>query len=275
MRSTRTVLGIGLVLLWVGAARAQGSFYGQFVKELAQTEKLDVADLNTSVVAAMQKAQATDPETAKTIIEDRVDPCAGGHLLLAAALLKAWNAPALVTAVEVDAARVQAEREENTAISSLTASNDLAWTQNDKALPMPLNLRHPSVKLAVQSSDVLPALNGQPLKITGLKGLKYKLQIDGERIGTFSRQELEEGVNLAEWPTPMVKQAQAVHDLTLKSNHIHFVCWRELQVLLAKTPLPHVSQAIEALGRVEADLLALQRQTAQPKPHRYELLPQE
>jgi lysophospholipase L1-like esterase len=249
--------------------------YGQFVKQLAQAEKLDVADLNTSVVAVLEKARATDPETAKTIIGDRVHPGYGGHLLLAAALLKAWNAPALVTAVEIDAARVQAVREENTAISDLKASNGLTWTQNDKTLPMYLNLRHPSVKLAVQCSDVLSALNWQPLKITGLKGLRYRLQIDGGRIGTFSRQELEEGVNLAALPTPMASQAEAVHSLTLKRNHIHFVCWRELQVVLAKDPLPHVPQAIEALDRVEADLLALQRQTAQPKPHRYELLPQE
>ena len=34
--------------------------YGQFVKELAQKEKLDVADLNASVVAALEKAKATD-----------------------------------------------------------------------------------------------------------------------------------------------------------------------------------------------------------------------
>lgn len=249
--------------------------YGQFVKELAETKKLDVADLNTSVVAALQKAQAADPETARTIIADRVHPGQGGHLLLAASLLKAWNAPALVTAVEVDAARVQVVREENTAISDLKESNGLTWTQNDKALPMFIRLKHPSVKLAVQCSDVLPALNWQPLKITGLKELKYKLQIDGALIGTFSRQQLDEGVNLAELPTPMAKQADEVHTLTAKRNHIHWVSWRELQVILAPLPLPHRSEAIEALGRVEADLLALQRQTAQPKPHRYELLPQE
>ena len=70
----------------------------------------------------------------------------------------------------------------------------------------------------------------------------------------------------------MAKQAQAVHDLTLKHNNIHFTRWRELQVALAQQPLPHLSQAIEALDNVEADLVAQQRQAAQPKTHRYELL---
>ncbi len=249
--------------------------YGQFVKELAQKETLDMADLNASVVAALEKANTADPETAKKIIQDRVHPGPGGHLLMAAALLKAWNAPALVTAVEIDAARIRTVHAANTAVSDLKASSGLTWAQNDKALPMPLNLKDPALKLALQSSDFLQALDWQPLKVVGLKGQRYQLKIDGEEVGTFSGQQLAEGVNLSDLSTPMAKQAQAVHDLTLKHNNIHALRWRELQVSLAQQPLPHVSQAIEALDQVDADLVALQREAAQPKLHRYELLPQE
>ena len=92
--------------------------------------------------------------------------------------------------------------------------------------------------------------------------------------GTFTRQQLEEGLNLAQWPTPMVQQAQAVHSLTLKHNNIHATCWRELKVALAQESLPHLAQAVEALNNLEADLVAQQRETAQPKAHHYELLPQ-
>lgn len=249
--------------------------YGQYIKELAQKEKLDAADLNASVVAALEKAKATDAENAKKIIGDRVHPGPSGHLLMAEALLKAWNAPAVVTAVEIDAAKVQAVRAENAAVADLKESNGLTWTQNDKALPMPLDLKDAVMKLAVQSSDFLRAMDWQPLKVTGLKGQKYALKIDGEQVGTFSTQQLTDGVNLAELPTPMVRQAQAVHDLTVKHNNLHAVRWRELQVVLGQQPLPHVPQAIEALDNVGADLVAQQRLLAQPKPHRYELLPQD
>jgi len=249
--------------------------YGQFVKELAQKEKLDVADLNASIVAALEKAKATDAKTAEKIIGDRVHPGPGGHLLMAEALLKAWNAPALVTSVEIDADKVQTVRVENTAVSDLKESNGLAWTQSDKALPMPLNLKDPAMKLAIQSSDFLQALDWQPLKVTGLKGQRYQLKIDSEEVRTFTRPQLEEGVNLADLSTPMAKQAQAVHDLTLKHNNVHFTRWRELQVPLAQQSLPHLSQAIEALDNLEADLVAQQRQAAQPKPRHYELLLQE
>ena len=249
--------------------------YGQFVKELAQKEKLDVADLNTSIVAALEKAKATDAKTAEKIIADRVHPGPGGHLLMAEALLKAWNAPAVVTAVEIDAAKVQTVRMENTAVSDLKGSNGLTWTQADKALPMPLNLKDPAMRLAIQSADFLQALDWQPLKVTGLKGQRFVLKIDGDTVGTFTRQQLEEGVNLADLSTPMAKQAQAVHDLTLKHNNIHFTRWRELQVALGQQTLPHLSQATEALDNLEADLVAQQRQAAQPKTRQYELLPQE
>jgi hypothetical protein len=50
-----------------------------------------------------EKAKATDAEQAKKIIPDRVHPGASGHLLMAAELLKSWQAPALVSGVEIDA----------------------------------------------------------------------------------------------------------------------------------------------------------------------------
>jgi lysophospholipase L1-like esterase len=249
--------------------------YGQYVKDLAQKEELDLADLNTSVVAALEKAKATDGELAKEIIRDRVHPGPGGHLLMAEALLKAWNAPALVTAVELDAAKVQAVRADNTTVSDLKEANGLTWTQSDRALPMPLDSRDRVLKLAVQSSDFVQALDQQPLKVTGLKASRYLLKIDGDEVGTLSREQLEQGVNLAELPTPMVRQAQAVHDLTRKHNDLHAVRWRELQVTLAGQPLPHLPQALEALDNLEADLVAQQRATAQPPTRHYELLSQD
>ncbi len=249
--------------------------YGQFVKDLTQKERFDVADLNASVVAALEKAKATDAEIAKKIIADRVHPGPSGHLLMAEALLKAWNAPALVTAVEIDAAKAQTVRTENTAVRHVKEAGGLTWAQDDKALPMPLDLKDPVFKLALQSSDFLQALDWQPLKVTGLKSQRYLLKIDGEEVGTFSRQQLEEGLNLAELATPMVKQAQAVHDLTVKHNNVHAARWRELQVALAQQSLPHLPQAIEALDNLEADLVAQQRLTGQPRTRHYELLPQE
>jgi len=246
--------------------------YGQFVKELAGREGLNVADLNTPVVAALEKAKAADPANAQKIIPDRVHPGASGHLLMAEALLKSWNAPATVTAVEIDAAGKRVVRAENTRVSELRGESGLSWTQVDRALPMPLDPKDPLLALAVRSSDFVQALNQQPLKVTGLTAASYALRIDGEAIGKFSSQQLAEGINLAVLATPMAKQAASVHALTLKHNNIHFARWRQVQAPLADDRLARKQAALAALDKLEDDVVAQQRAAAQPKPRRYELM---
>ena len=248
--------------------------YGEFVKQAGEREGLNVADMNTPVVAALEKAKAADADLAQKIVPDRVHPGPGGHLLMAEALLKAWNAPATVTTVEIDAASKRLVNAENATVAGLDNANGVAWTETDNALPMPVNLNDPVVALAVRSSDFVDALDREELKVTGLSAPRYDLKIDGEEVGTFSNQQLGEGINLAVLATPMAKQAMAVHELTLKHNNIHFARWRQIQVPLEKEESPHKEGALQTLDLLESDLILEQRATAQPKARRYSLTPQ-
>jgi lysophospholipase L1-like esterase len=245
--------------------------YGDFLKELATQQKLTVADLNTSVVAALQKANAADAAAAARIVPDRVHPGPGGHLLMAEALLKAWNAPAVVSSVELDAGRKEAVRQVNVKLSDLRWGKEMSWTQTDEALPMPFDMRDATIALSVRSSDFVETLNQQPLKIRGLASGRYTLRIDGEPVGSFGAEQLAAGINLAELPTPMSRQAAEVHALTLKHNNIHFSRWRQVQVPMEKDLTPHVHEAMDALDVLEADLVQEQRAAAQTRPHKFEL----
>ncbi len=247
--------------------------YGQFVRETAQRLGLDTADLNSPIVAALQKAKATDPALAQRIVPDRVHPAAPGHLLMAGALLRAWNAPGTVSSVEIDAASGRVTRTENCTVTDLGTGDALSWTQVDRALPMPLDLKDPVSALAIKSSDFVQALDQQPLKVTGLRGSDYVLLIDGDEVGTYSKEALAEGVNLATLPTPMARQAAAVHALTLKHNNIHFARWRQVQLPLENDQLVQEPLVLGALDSLEAELVQQQRAAAQPKPHRFELRP--
>jgi lysophospholipase L1-like esterase len=251
--------------------------YSQFVKELAEREKLGVADLNSPIVAALEKAKATDAELAKKIIPDRVHPGPGGHLLMAAELLKSWHAPALVSAVEIDASAKKLADAKRTEVSGLKAGDEISWTQLDEALPMPVDLGDPIVALAVKSSDFLQALNQQTLKVTGLSSGSFDLKIDGDGMGSFTREQLAEGINLATLPTPMAKQAAEVHKLTLQHNNIHFQRWRQVQVPLEEGRTPRVQKAVRdlmaALDEEEAEVLKEQRAAAQPRRHQFQLVP--
>jgi len=198
---------------------------------------------------------------------------------MAEAFLKAWHAPALVTAVEIDAAGKRVVRGDNTQVGDLKTGDPKAgaavsWTQTDGALPLPADWNDPVVALAVKSSDVMEALNQQPLKVSGLAAGKYTLKIDGSEIGNFSAEQLAQGINLATLPTPMAQQAQKVHNLTRQHSDQHYMRWRTLQVPLqghnaavqqAMTPL------LAALDAEEEETVVQQRAAAQPVPHRYEI----
>jgi lysophospholipase L1-like esterase len=247
--------------------------YSDFLKQLAREQNLSVADLNTDVVAALRKANEADAAAAARLIPDRIHPGAAVHLLMAEALLKSWNAPAIVSDVEVDAARKTAVRQRNATLASIGGEGKaIWWTQTDDALPMAIDTRDAATALAVRSSDVIDALNRQPLKVRGLAAGSYTLKIDEETAGSFSADQLASGINLATLPTPMARQAAQVHALTLRHNNLHATRWRQVQVPLEKEAAPHLLKALDALDELETDLIKAQRAAAQPKPRKFELV---
>ena len=251
--------------------------YGQWVKETATKDHQTVADLNAPVVAMLQKAAATDAALAQKIIPDRVHPGPGGHLVMAEAVLKAWNAPAVVTSVRLDVAHKKVVRAENTQVTELKTSQEIGWTQMDNALPMPVDTGDPAVALALKSSDFVDALDQEPLQVVGLKpASRYTLKIDGGDVGDFTAEELAQGINLATLSTPMSQQARQVLKLVSQHNDQHSMRWRAIQVPLAGDKSPAVQQALPpllaALDAEEEATVVQEHDAAQPVAHHYELI---
>ena len=252
--------------------------YGDFVRELAWKSGVDFADLNTLVVDATKKAFVSDPEGAVNLNKDRVHPGSGGQLLMAYALLKAWDAPSLVSSVVIDARGGKesptATSTQNAAVTELTGDGSIRWTQLDEALPFPIDLKDDPTALAVRSSDVVGGLDLQMVKVVGLDRDVYTLSIDGKAVGDFTKAQLGGGVNLATRATPMLGQARHVHQLTLGRATAHNNRWRDLQVpFQAYAKSANFIKAFEGLDALEAEIQAEQRAAAQPKPHQFELKP--
>ena len=259
--------------------------YGQYVSDLAARNHMLLADLNGPVVEMLKKANLRNPEGAKNLIPGRIHPSAGGHLIMAESLLKAWGASPVVSAVEIDAASKEAARAENTTLTGLTVGPAISWSQQDAALPMLVSLRDRSLPtntrrgaatldLALDCSDFMDALNRETLRVRGLEAAKYALKIDGSQVGSFTREQLSEGVNLAALATPMSRQALAVHVLTLKRGEVHEMRWKQLQVALEHDNLARLPAVLEGLDAVEEELAVKQRAAAQPAAHAYELIPE-
>jgi lysophospholipase L1-like esterase len=250
--------------------------YGEWLRHYASDAHLDVADLNTGVVAMLRKANASDPALAQKILPDRVHPSLSGHLIMAEQLLKAWGARPVVSSVTIDAASGNVAQSGYTRISDVHAGAPLSWTQADEALPLPFAPmlamdRDHTLALAIRSSDVTEALNQQIVCVNGLPNGRYTLTIDGAPAGTWSETELAHGVNLAVLDTPMSRQAMDVRDLTVKRIDVHQQRWRALQVPLQDLNIEHLSEALKALDSVEAEVIVRQRAAAQPRPHVFQL----
>ncbi len=249
--------------------------FGDFIQQLAAKEGMTVADLNAPVVQMMQKANAANPELAQRIIPDRVHPGASGHLIMAGALLKDWGAANIVSIVAIDAKSRKTATVANTAVTNITAAEGtgLTWTQADNSLPMPVDFNDATTALAVKSGAFTESFNQETLKVTNLKPGHYALRIDGQQVKVFTDAELAVGLDLTALPTPMMKQANDVHALTLKRTGIHNTRWRTIEVPMANDSLTKAQAAMDALDALDSELDARQRAAAAPLPRKYELIP--
>lgn len=244
---------------------------GCYVTTLGAKERATVVDFREPVNAGVAAVMKENPDLARQVLPDRVHPGAAGHAAMGAALLRGWNAPALVSRVEIEAAARRLVAVENAAVSSLAAEgNGLAWTQTDRALPLPLSFEDGETELAQKAGADIESLDRQPLVVTGLAAGRFELKIDGQSIGTFTEAELAKGVNLARYRTPMRWQAYAVK-WSIGGGHEAQRVRRELLVGAAKDP--SLQAAADALAARDEAAQKQRSVDATPKPRRYELVP--
>ena len=255
--------------------------YGQWIGSYSYQANLEVSDFNTPVVALIKRLQAEDPDNAAKIIPDRVHPSIAGHLIMAEALLKAWHARPMVTAVTIDATAGKATDCSYARIDNVKAGPPLSWTEHDEALPLPFAQMvagyHDGVlAAAIKNSDVTDALNLEILRIIGLEKGNYELRIDGATVGTWSQEDWAKGLNLGSLATPMSVQAMAVYELTARHAAVHWSRWRVVDVPLkdidGTAEFKERKAAIAALDALDAALIAKQRERAQPVAHVFQIV---
>ena len=182
--------------------------FSEAVRELAGQFNAPVVDMNGGTLAVLERLHQKDP-TRALCARDRVHPNVGGHWVMAYLFLKAQNAPAVVSAVTIDAAVGKVVEQANGVVSDLAASTDaVRFTLAAKALPFPEEEVGPMNVSVVPFTD---ELNRETLQVTGLRPGAYALTIDGAAVGDYDAASLAAGVNLAGNPrTPQHRQALQV-----------------------------------------------------------------
>ncbi|MGC9293293.1 MAG: SGNH/GDSL hydrolase family protein [Acidobacteriaceae bacterium] len=242
--------------------------YGQFVAETARQQGMQVADFNRPMTQVLQAGMRVNPSLASLLVPDHVHPSAAGHWAMAAALMRAWNVSPIVSSVSLDGGKAALLNAQNTTVSYLMkTATGVRWDQQDQALPLPLALTDPMIQFLLKISD-LASVDQQVLRVQGLSASSYTLTIDHQKVASFTRQELADGVNLALYATPMLRQAQHVDALagtrsTLSRTHFFLIT--------TKLQSPDVAAAAETIQAMESEVAAEQHTAAQPKLHGFEL----
>ena len=240
----------------------------RFVRQLAKQKNALFVDFNAPLVSAMARIGQTSPTLASKLIPGKIHPGASGQLLMATALLKAWHAPATVTAVRIEARPLAAIRSDHTTILHLSHhAGKITWTQQDTALPFPIMNLHahwpqfppmsrtwtlngiavelpysgppqltaftnPIAKQVLRIAHFYRNLDTQTLAVSGLTAANYTLRINNTLVGTFTQKQLADGINLAKYNTPMLQQAFRVLRQVWRISSMRYFAWRQLELTL-------------------------------------------
>ena len=243
------------------------SKFSDGIKAVAAKEGVLFVDQFNPYMALMMKARVTNPEA---IIGggDKVHPGPAGHTIMAWTILKQLNAPALVSCCGLDVSRWLRSKvvcDRNCTVSNVkVADGVLSFDRLDAALPMPIDTR---AVAALKIASVTDDLNRYGLKVAGLKAASYDLAIDGQKLATLTKDELEKGFNLATVATPNTVQAMQVLDLVFKKNGVYFERWRKVQ--LANGPAERLAELDKQIADFEKQIDVART----PKAHHFELKP--
>jgi len=230
--------------------------------------KLLLANFHQPLVDALQRAKAQSPQLATLMIPDRIHPSESGHWIMAAELLLAWHVDPVVSSLTLSAGKGEVLSREKTTITHLQkTANGLSWTQADEDLPLPLDFNDSMISLLVAISDIAQA-DQQLLRVEAFEPGQYQLLIDGKAVATLSNHELESGINLALYKTPMVDQARDIDYTEGQRTALD----RARFELSADVKEDATSSIAELKLRQAQDQLAIEiRKKMKPNPHKFEL----
>lgn len=193
----------------------------EFQKKAASQNQWPFVDLYYPMQQINIEGQKSNPEF--TIIgKDRIHPGNGGHLVMAYLFLKAQGlAGQPVSEIEIDARKKSLRQSVNAETKDLSVGKDhVTFNYLAKSLPFPIDSASRIWGSDQKQSDALAVVpfmqefNQEVLRISNLSGARYELKIDGEVLGTFSKEEFSKGVNLALLVNaPQYKQAVQVMNL--------------------------------------------------------------
>jgi lysophospholipase L1-like esterase len=198
-----------------------------------------------------------------------------GQLAMAFVMLKGLGAPAEVSSAVIDAADLSVAESAGCKISDVKREGEsFSFTRLDAGLPLNNGLFY---ALNFGYVPVGDQLNRYKLTVKNLPAERYKLEVDGRGVGTYTAKLLERGVNIASATTsgwlpggPWDAQATLVRQLT---DARHDLDSARLLAQLYLPGQPAADSLTKNTAEADAKIIELQRDAARPAPYRFVLTP--
>lgn len=225
--------------------------FRDFVKTLGGKKNILAVDLNAPLAEATRVGRRRDLRF--TLVPDGIHPNEAGQAIIAASILKAWHASAEPIGVTLDPA------------APTPATIPLPWPLPDKAAA------------AFAVSPLPGALDAFRAQASDLKSDRYDLLVDGQPVGTATRQELAAGLDLTRLPgLPENRQAARVRDIVQSRLDTWRYLWNTGPNAVAhKGDAPSEAEvaALTAIDHWLDDRRDSAHEAAQPQMHTFSLRP--
>lgn len=255
--------------------------YSEALRNVAEEKKLPFVNQLDPMIAVIEKGREAGvlatKERGTRFIPDNVHPNWDGSFIMSVYILKGMNAPADVSAVEINAA-TGAVRAGRATVTEVKTGEVLSFVRKDECMPWP-------VPAEVMNAHKVPGftpfdeLSRYLLRVTGLKAARYQVAADGKPFGIYTKEQLTEGVNLTGPAFKNMPEVKALFDAVTAKNVMFFNRWREVQVAeIAKwIPTDTVEQArVKRLAELDAEIVRAEEKInalRAPQPHVWTLTP--
>jgi lysophospholipase L1-like esterase len=181
-------------------------------KHLASKYGATFIDLQTPVLAAMERAEKLNHLAAMSLIPDRIHPQPPIHMLMAETILSGWNYPWVASNVSIDSAAGHVLRQDGAVVSNVTKNETgIAWTALENADEIRF-IATDGNEVIYQSLIGTDHIGAKVLQIKSLAQGQYSLFIDGKpQMQTWSEKELDFGIRLDRLETPAHRAGIAVY----------------------------------------------------------------
>lgn len=202
----------------------QLSRFSEGIKALGEKYNVPVIDMHRESLRISNEVREKYPEVKNVIMGiDRVHPDSNGGFVMGYIFIKESKNSPIVASTYIDTENSQNNSFNNAEVSVHKASPDgVEYSYIANALPYPYCSEYKYAENTLHL-PITEEINQEIIQVRGLNEGTYSIKIDDSLLGTYTSEELSNGVNIAvNENNPSQLQAQEVYELSMEKAKTEF-----------------------------------------------------